>query len=781
MSTRSFGEPIPRNEDARLLTGRAMFVDDVQLPGMLHAALLRSPYAHARFGAIDTAAALRRPGVVAVYTAADLGAVWQPGPLCVPPPPVEGTVFHARTQGPLARDTVRYVGEPLAIVIAVSRYVAEDALADLEVDYDPLPVAAELEAAARPDAPRVHDDLPDNIAATLRQVRGDWAQAERAAHLVVRRRLRYDHGCSSPIETRGVVAQWDARAERLTVWDTTQAPVFVRNGLAARFGLGERQVRVVAPFIGGGFGPKIMMFYPEEILVPWAAMQLGRPVKWIEDRFEHFVATTHERLQIHDAALAVDREGRILGVHDRFLHDTGAYDPYGLTVPLNSQCTLLGPYVVPAYDSAFTAVFTHLPIVTPYRGAGRQHGVFVIERLLDIAARELGIDRVEIRRRNLIPVDAFPYDNGIIYQDFAPLSYDSGQYEKVLDTLLDGIGYRHFIEVEQPRLRAEGKRVGIGVVCYVEGTGIGPYEGAKVQVQSSGKVSLLTGIGTQGQGHFTSFAQIVADQLGVAVADVEVITGDTDQFYWGAGTFASRGAVVAGNAVGIAARKVRDKVLETAAELFECHPRDLQIEDGRVSIVGIPGKAVTLGELAQRANPLRGAVVPGTEPGLESTGYFAPASGATASGAHAMIVEVDPETMMIDIRRYCVVHDCGTVINPLIVAGQVQGGVAQGIGNAFYERLVFDDQGQLLTASMADYLLPTSLDVPRMEMAHEVTPSPLNPMGIKGVGEAGAIPVGALFAQAIEDALEAPAAGFELLEIPLSPSGVWELSEAARR
>lgn len=781
MSTRTVGAPIPRNEDARLLTGRAMFVDDVQLPDLLHAAVLRSPYAHARLGTIDTSMALQREGVVAVYTAADLGEAWQPGPLCVPPPPIEGIVFHARTQGPLARDKVRYVGEPVAIVIADSRYVAEDALADIAVDYDPLPVSADLEAAALPGAPKVHDDLPDNIAARARQQRGDYDRAVRDAHLVVRRRLHYDHGCSSPMETRGVVAQWDGRAERLTVWDTTQAPVFLRNGLAARFGLGERQVRVVAPFIGGGFGPKIMMFYPEEILVPWAAMRLDRPVKWIEDRAEHFVATTHERGQVHDAELAVDRDGRIVGVKDRFLYDTGAYDPYGLTIPLNSQCTLLGPYLVPHYDSTFTAVFTHLPIVSPYRGAGRQHGVFVIERLLDIAARELGLTPAQIRRRNLIPDDAFPYVNGIVYQDFSALTYDSGQYGKVLDRLLAAIDYERFVREEQPRLRAQGRCVGIGVVCYVEGTGIGPYEGAKVQVQASGKVSLLTGIGTQGQGHFTSFAQIVADQLGVAVADVEVITGDTDQFYWGAGTFASRGAVVAGNAVATASKQVREKILKVASEHFECSADDLVIEDGRVSIAGIPGKAVTLGVLAQLANPLRGAVAPGTEPGLESTGYFAPASGATASGAHAMIVEVDPETMQPTIRRYCVVHDCGTVINPLIVEGQVQGGVAQGIGNAFYEKLVFDGEGQLLTASLADYLLPTALDVPRMELDHEVTPSPLNPMGTKGVGEAGAIPVGPLFAQALEDALQAPVAGWEILEIPLSPSRLWELSQEAGR
>jgi carbon-monoxide dehydrogenase large subunit len=770
MTTRYLGAPVPRNEDPRLLTGRALFVDDLELPGMLHAAFVRSPHAHARIRGIDVSAALRCEGVVAVYTAQDLGEYWKPGPLLVPPPPIAGALFNERCQVPLARDKVRHAGEPVALVVAESRYLAEDAAPEVLVDYEPLPAVVDLERAVAADAPRVHDDVPGNVAARVRQARGDYAEAAKRAHRVIRRRFFYDRGTSSPIETRGVVAQWDVKADRLTVWDTTQAPVVIRDGLAVMLGLSERQVRVIAPFIGGGFGPKIMMFYPEEVLIPWAAMKLGRPVKWIEDRAEHFLATTHERGQIHDAEMALDQHGRILGVKDTFLHDTGAYDPYGLTVPINSQCTLLSLYVVPAYDSTFTAVFTTLPIVTPYRGAGRQHGIFVMERLLDIAARELGLDRNEIRRRNFIPPEAFPYKNEIIYQDFTPLEYDSGNYAPMLERLLELIDYERFVRDEQPRLRAQGKRVGIGVVCYVEGTGIGPYEGAKVQVQASGKVSVATGIGTQGQGHYTVFAQLVADQVGVDVRDVDVVTGDTDQFYWGAGTFASRGAVVAGSAVHEAAKVVRQKILHTAAEHFECAEADLVIENGAVSVVGVPGRAVKLGTLAGLANPTRGAVAPGTEPGLEATRYFGPAIGATAAGAHAMIVEVDPDTLMIEIKRYAVVHDCGTVINPLILAGQIHGGVAQGIGNAFYEQLVFDGDGQLLNASLADYLLPTALDVPRMELEHTETRSPLNPLGAKGAGEAGAIPGGALFAQALEDAL-----GIELLEIPLSPNRLWEL------
>jgi CO/xanthine dehydrogenase Mo-binding subunit len=521
-----------------------------------------------------------------------------------------------------------------------------------------------------------------------------------------------------------------------------------------------------------------MMYYPEELLLPWASLQLGRPIKWIEDRQENFYATTQERLQIHDAELAATREGKILGVRDRFLHDTGAYDPYGLTIPINSQCTLLGLYDVPSYESEFTVVFTNRPIVTPVRGAGRQHGVFVMERLLDFAARGLGLDPVEIRRRNLLPPEAFPHNHQILFQDSAPLVYDSGDYAPLLERAVEMIDYERFKREEQPRARREGRRLGVGLVSYVEGTGIGPYEGARVTVQPSGGVRVVTGVGTQGQGHFTTFAQIVADVLGVDVGGIEVITGDTREFAWGTGTFASRGIVVAGTACHEAALRVRSKAVALAAELLGPGAQDLVFDGGRVSVRGSPDRSIPLAELARRANPLRGAVRPGTEPGLEATAYFGPDRGSTASGIHAMIVEVDPEAAMVAIRRYVVVHDCGRVINPQIVEGQIQGGVAHGIGNAFYEQLVWDENGQLLNASLMDYLLPTALDVPTVEMAHRETPSPLNPLGVKGVGEAGAIPTGAAFAQAVEDALDDP--GLEILEIPLSPNRLFELMQAGK-
>jgi carbon-monoxide dehydrogenase large subunit len=778
MSTQMFGARIKRSEDPQLLTGRAQFVDDVDIPGMVHAAFKRSDYAHARITGIDVTAARALPGVLAVYTAADLGDYLQPSPLLVQPPPTQHIVFNQRTATQLAQDKVRYVGEPIAMVVAESRYLAEDAAEQIVVDYDPLPAVVDLEAAMAPDAPLVHEDVGSNMAAHVIQTKGDYDRARAQADVIIKRRFLYDRGTAAPMEGRGVVAQFDPLARHLTVWDSTQAPIPIRNGLAGMLGLAERQVRVVAPFVGGGFGPKIMMFYPEETLVPWAAMRLGRPVKWIEDRLENFTAMTQERGQVHESEMALTKDGRILGVKDVFLHDTGAYDPYGLTVPLNTQCTLLGPYVIPDYYTEFKAVFTNKTIVTPYRGAGRQHGVFVVERLLDFAARELGLDLVEIRRRNLIPPDKFPWSNEIIFQDFTKLTYDSGNYEPILDKTLQMIGWDTFDREEGARLRAAGKRVGIGVVMYVEGTGIGPYEGARIQIEATGKVTVVTGVGTQGQGHYTSFAQIAAQQLGMPLKDVLVSTGDTGQFNWGTGTFASRGATVAGNAIHAAAVRVREKALQLASDNLEAAVEDIELVDGYAQVRGVPTARISLADLARKANPLRGAVQPGTEPGLEATAYFGPPMGATAAGAHALILEVDPDTCNVKIHRYVVVHDCGTVINPLILEGQVHGGVAQGLGNAFYEQLIYDENGQLLNASFMDYLLPTASDVPPIAVGHEETPSPLNPIGVKGAGEAGAIPVGPLFAQALENAFADTR--LEIREIPLSPSRLWELLQEAQ-
>jgi carbon-monoxide dehydrogenase large subunit len=768
------GKRIKRSEDPRLLTGQALFVDDVDIPGMLHAAFLRSDYAHARIRGLNVSAARERPGVVAVFTAEDMGDDWQPGPpLVSPPPTIEDIIFNSRTQVPLAKDILRHAGEAIAVVIAESRYIAEDAVDDILVDYEPLEAVVDMEKALESDSVLVHADLGTNLAAHIIQEKGDYQAAREQADLVITRRIVVDRGVAAAMENRGVVADWDAKSQFLTVWDTTQAPIPIRNGLAARLGLSEHQVRVIAPFVGGGFGPKMMMFYPEEMVIPWVAVKLSKPIKWIEDRRENFYVTTQEREQIHDAEMALTSDGRILGVRSVFLHDTGAFDPYGLTIPLNTQCHLMGAYDIANYYSEIKVVFTNRVIATPIRGAGRPQGIYVVERLLDQAAKQLDIDPVEIRKRNLIPPDAFPYEHKIIDQAFAPLILDSGNYLPALEKATAMIGYDQFVQEEGPRLRTEGRCVGIGVVPFIETTGVGPYEGARVTVESNGKIIVATGVGTQGQGHFTSFAQIVSEQIGVDVTDVQLVTGDTSEFHWGTGTFASRGAVVAGNAINASALAVRKKILKLASEVLKAPEDELELVDGQVRVADVPRLSISLGELALLANPLRGAVEPGTEPGLEATAYFGPKYGATAFGVHAMILEVDPETMMVKILRYVVVEDCGTILNPLILEGQIHGGVAMGIGNAYYEELVYDENGQILNASFADYLIPTATEVPRVEVGHLETPSPLNPLGSKGAGEAGTIPVPALFAQALENALSDY--NLEVLETPLSPNRLYEL------
>ena len=794
MTTRMIGQRIARNEDPRLLRGLGCFVDDVNPPGVLHAAVLRSPHAHARILAIDADRVRAVPGVALVATGADLGALNQPTPLLIPHPHLR----LPRTARPLATDEVRYVGEPVALVVAEDRYVAEDALAEIRVTWEPLPVVASLEAATAAGAPLVHADVPENRAARVTQQVGDPASAfARAAH-VFRERLAIERSCGSPIEGRGVVADFDPRTGVLRVWDSTQAPLPIKNGLARMFGLPEFKVDVVAPDVGGAFGTKIMLFYPEEILVPYAAIRLAQPVKWTEDRREHLIAANQERGQIHDVEVAVDAEGRILGLRDRFVHDAGAYTPYGIVVPLITSTQLPGPYKLPNYAVEFDVVYTNTAIVTPYRGAGRPHGAFVMERVIGLIARALGLEPAEVRRRNFIQPDEFPWDVGLTFQDGGPTRYDSGNYPLGLQLALDRIGVADF-RVRQAGARAEGRYLGLGLGCYVEGTGIGPYEGAHVRVEPSGKVFVATGLTTQGQGHPTTFAQIAAEALGCEPGDVTVVSGDTAKFNWGAGTFASRALVTSGNAVGIAARKVRDKALRIAAELLEVAPDDLELLDGAARVRGVPGRALTLGALATVANPIRyaygkeaaeaalrlvkpreGAVLaPDEEPGLEARGYYAPPHATFASGCHAAIVEVDIATGDLQILRYVVQHDCGVMVNPTIVEGQIHGGVAQGIGGAFYERIVYDEHGQPLSATFMDFLIPTMMEVPEIEIIHTETPSPLNPLGVKGVGEAGAIPVPAVIAEAVDDALAS--FGVRVREMPLSPERIRALIVPASR
>jgi carbon-monoxide dehydrogenase large subunit len=790
-----FGQRIRRNEDGRLLRGMGSFLDDIDVPDALHVAFLRSPHAHARIASLDVTAARAAAGVVAVYTNGDLGELDIELPLMIPHP----SMPYPKTQRLLAGEEVHYAGQTVAMVVAESRYLAEDALELIDVDYEALPAAVDIEDALVPDAPTTHAGSPGNVGAHFVQVVGDPDAAFAQADVTFTERYVIERSGGMSMETRGVLAKYDPRTRELQVWDTSQAPLTIKGSLGSLFKIPYNKVRVVQPDMGGGFGTKVM-FYPDEVLVPWAARELERPVKYVEDRIEHFIGSTHERKQIHEIEVAATKDGVILGLRDRFLHDTGAYIPYGIAIAQVAATQLPGPYRVPSFRVEFTCVYTNTVPVTPYRGCGRPQACFVIERVMDRLARDLDIDRAEIRRRNYIQPEEFPYQRGdILFADGLPVTLDSGQYAEQLDMLLDAIGYDGFRE-EQAQARAEGRRLGLGLANYVEGTGLGPYEGAHVQVEpTTGKVWVATGLVSLGQGLETTLAQIAAEELGVDVPDVIVVTGDTQAMPWGVATFASRAAVVSGNAVSVAAKEVRAKALKFAANMLEVAPEDLELVDGKVVVRGAPERSVTLKQVAIASNPLRyafdedakaatqfaparsheGPPLPaGEEPGLEATGYYSPPHATWASGAHAAVVEVDEATGVMRYVRYAAVHDCGTVINPMIVEGQVCGGVAQGIGGSFYERMSYDAEGQLRNASFMDFLMPYATEVPRMRLEHLETPSPLNPRGIKGAGEAGCIPVPALTASAIDDALSD--LGVTVREMPLDPCALKALIDEAK-
>jgi len=775
MTTRLFGERVQRLEDERLLRGQGRYTDDLG-NGALECAFVRSPFAHARIHSINATAARALPGVVAVYTAADVPFGDLDLPLLIPHP----QLTHPRTQKCLASSIVRYAGEAVAFVVAESRYLAEDAADLVEVEYEPLPAVVTPERSAKAEN-LVHADVPANYAADVTQAVGDVDSALARASHRLRRRLRLERSAAQPLEARAVWARWDAVEGRLTVYDSTQSPTSIRGGLAVLFGLPETSVEVIAPDVGGGFGPKIMLFNPDELLVPYAAMKLGRPVKWTEDRREHFTAVTHERAQVHEVDFGFDDGGKLLALDVDFIHDAGAYTPYGLILPIITAAQLPGPYRVPNYRVRFRDLYTNCTPTSPYRGAGRPHGCFVIERVMDAIAAELGLDRAEVRRRNLLQPGDFPYSVGTMWQDGGMAVYDSGDYPELLRLALERLGPK-----------PEGDNIGLGLAMYVEGTGVGPYEGAHVQVLVSGKVVASTGIPTQGQGHATVFAQVVADELGVSVEDVTVTSGDTRRFPWGVGTFASRGAVMSGNAMANAARAVAEKAKRVAAEHLEADAADLELAGGEVRVKGSPGRSLPLAVVSILSNPLRYAfgggdeiatqfqprprpgppLAEGEEPGLEATGYYSPSPGSTwAGGCHAAYLRVDPKTYRLEFLKYVVAHDCGRVINPMILEGQIQGGVAQGIAGSFYERLLYDEEGQLRNASFMEFLMPYATEIPDVEMVHLETPSPLNPLGIKGAGEAGTIPVAAMLASAIEDAL-----GVRIDEMPLNPNRLFELT-----
>ncbi len=744
------GAEVQRMEDPRLLTGHGRYVDDIHLAGTLHAAFLRSSHAHARIRGIDASAALALPGVHGVFTQTDLALpdTTQPMNQLYPAPVIHQDI----TQHPLAADEVCYVGQTVALVVADTRAIAEDALALVNVDYEPLPAIIDCREALADGAPLAHAGTDSNLGGQLRSAFGDIDSAfAKADHVFSAEFMQHRGGCHA-METRGVLARDEPYGEGLTVWSSTQCPYLVRRALANYLGESEERVRIIAPDVGGGFGPKAG-FYPEEIVIPVVARQLGRPVKWIEDRREHFTATTGQRDQQWELEVACDSDGKILGLRGQVTHDNGAFVPYGALLPFTSITPLPGSYAIPALDVALNFVFTNTTPTTPVRGAGRPYGIYAVERMVDTIARELGIEPAEVRRRNFVRADQMPYETGAKLRDGMPVRYDSGDYHACQDKALELADYAGF-SARRDAARAEGRYLGIGVSACIEDTGVGPYEGTTVRIEPSGKVLVRTGAASQGQGHHTMIAQIVSDRLGVKPDDVLFEAADTGKFPQGVGTIGSRVTANVGPSSFDAASQVRETVLKLAAETLEAAEQDLELEDGEVRVAGAPDVKVTLGELALKLAPMSGGKIPaGFKPSLEATSYEGSAGSPIASGSNVAEVEVDIGTGEVKVLRYSVAHDCGTMINPMMVDGQIIGGVVHGIGNALFERMIYDDQGQPLTTNYGEYLLPLASEMPRIDIVHQETPSPLNALGVKGAGEGGTIPAAPAVVAAIENAL----------------------------
>jgi aerobic carbon-monoxide dehydrogenase large subunit len=750
------GDRLLRKEDPRLVQGRGRYVGDIALPGMLHAAIVRSPHAHARILRIDASRALESPGIAGVVTFADLGDAARPLPIVPPHAALRGRNFHL-----LAGDRARFVGEAVAVVLADSRYAAEDARALIDVAWESLP---SVQDPAAPGTARVHDDIPDNLAGHVTLSRGDVASALASAPRRARLRLAIGRGGGQPMETRGLVAEYNEMAGLLTVWASSQVPHQVRQFICELLGLEPHRVRVIAPDVGGGFGAKLIV-YPEDVLIPLLALRFGRPVRWLEDRLEHMLTATQERTQTHTVEVGFDAEGRLLALRDEFVHDTGAYTPRGLVVPLLSASMLAGPYRIPSVEVTFDSVYTHRVPVTPYRGAGQPQAVFVIERVMDLIARETGRDRAAVRFTNLVQPGDMPYDVGLMnYRGSGHVIYDSGDYPAVLRRALEMSGWER-LGKECRSAREGGRLLGLGLACYVELTGVGPFEGATVRADAAGRVTVFTGVPSQGQGLETTLAQVAADALGVTPHDVSVVGGDTLGIPQGIGTFASRAAVVGGNAVALAARQLRARCVRLAAQALGIAEDEVQQHGKRFAVRSNPERFVELGRLASAA-----AVAPastGVPPGLEVTHYFQPPDIAYSAGACVALAEVDPDTGRVRIVGYWMSHDSGRLINPSVVEGQLHGAIALGLGSALLEEIRYDAAGQPLGASFMDYALPRCDDVPALEIDHLETPSPLNPLGLKGVGESGTLPVPAVVASAVEDAL-----GVRVESMPVMPAAL---------
>jgi carbon-monoxide dehydrogenase large subunit len=774
MGVRYFGASVRRVEDPKLISGQGRYLDDLPLFGALHAAFVRSPHAHARIVKIDTAAAAAMPGVAAVFTAADFGAV---GGKTLPHMVPVAVIKQPINYKPLADDEVCHVGVPVAVVVAQTRALAEDAAALVDVVYEELPAVVDWRKALDPDAPRVHEKSPDNLVAGLHGRFGAVEDVFAKAPHVFRETFETHRGGCHSMECRGVAASLDPMGEALTVWSSTQAPHMIRRLIADHLGRDERSVRVIAPDVGGGFGPKCAL-YPEELVVPLAAMALKRPVKWVEDRHEHFLSTAQQRDQAWDLEVAADKDGRLLGVRGRCLHDNGGYVPYGLVAAVTSLSAFPGPYALEAVDIKLDIVFTNLLPNTPVRGAGRPTTCFVLERLADRVARELNIDPVQVRLRSFVRKEQMPYATGMKARDGSLISYDSGDYAGCLQAVLDRAGTD--FEKRRAAARAEGRLIGRGIASYIEDTGLAPFEGASIRIEPTGKVVIRTGAASQGQGHATVFAQICADILGVKMEDITVEAADTDKFPLGIGAIASRIAVTAGSSVHQASVAVKQKAIKVASELLEAAEGDLELADGHVRVVGAGDVKVSLAQIAAKLDGISGIpMFAGVEPGLAASAYYEARKSTFANGSHLCEVEVDADTGAVKILRYVVGHDCGRLINPQLVDGQVRGGVVHGIGNALFERMIHDDQGQPVTTSYADYLLPTATEIPRIEIIHFESPSPLNPIGVKGAGEGGTIPAAACVIAAIEDAVRH--LGVRITEHPISPARLRQLIVAGQR
>ena len=782
MAGRYVSRSVKRTEDPPLLTGRAHFIGDLRLPGLLAVKFLRSPHAHARLLEVDVGAALDAPGVHAAVSARDLAATTRPIRAVM-----TGSGYKESSWPPLARGKVRFAGEPVAAVVATDQYRAEDALEAIEVRYEPLPAVVDAEAAMQAGAPLVHDELGDNIIFQTRFQNGDVAQALASADIRIAETFRHARCSSAPMEGRGVMATVDPVDGMLVVWASTQSPHLMRSGLAEALGLPDSRIRILCPSVGGGFGPK-MHLYPEDIVVAELARRLRRPVRWIEDRRENLLASAQARDHVNHVEIGARKDGTLLAIRSRLVCDSGAYSVYPVTAslePLTAAGILPGPYRLAALGYEAYAVATNKCPAGAYRGVGMALGTFVRERLVDMVAREAGLDPADVRRRNFVEASELPFATA------SGLVVDSGDPRQSLERALEGAEYA--------RLRAESRRTpagryrGVGVAAYTEFTGMGSgtfrrrgmkqvsgHDAATVRVEPTGEVRGFVSAVSQGQGHATTLAQVLADELGVTLESVSIVEGDTERCPHGSGSFASRSMVVSGGALVLAARRVRDKVAAIAAHVLEAAREDLTIEGGTIAVRGAPGRALSIAQVADLAyRPAGGTLPPGVDPALEATQYYDPPPATFSNGTHVAVVEVDPDTAQIALVRHVVVEDCGRIVNPMIVDGQTHGAVAQGIGNALFEDLVYDEAGQPLATTFMDYIIPGTLEVPPVEVIHVETLPAVSVSGFKGMAEGGTIGSTAAVANAVADALVG--LGIEVRALPVTPDRLYRLLKETTR